>query len=79
LYASQKSAPLEFYAEYGIEPGTLQSGALLGTVEVVACTGAPGDDYQWHLANPQRLAAPIKPDNRPNPVWFKPFDDDTIG
>ncbi len=75
IYSSQKSAPQEFYVDYGIEPGTLQTGMLLGTVEVVACIGVPGD-YEWHLANPERLSEPIKPRTHPQPVWFKPFVQD---
>ena len=75
LYASLKSADLAFYGQYGFEPGSLKTGMLLGTVEVVACTGVPGN-YEWHLANPQRLAVPIKPERHPQPAWFRPFVDE---
>lgn len=38
----------------------------------IDCTGVPGD-YEWHLSNPVRLDTPLQPQNRPQPVWFKPF------
>lgn len=74
IYSSQKSAAPEFYANNDIEPGTLQTGLLLGTVEVVACIGVPGN-YEWHFINPERLITPLKPEKRAQPVWFKPFLD----
>ena len=75
LYASLKPGNPEYYDELGIEPGTLPTGLLVGTVEIVGCTGVPGD-YKWHLANPERLAQPLKPENQPQPVWFRPFRED---
>jgi hypothetical protein len=47
-------------------------GVIIGTVEIVNCTGRPGD-YEWHLANPERLDEAIKLEKRPQPVWFIPF------
>lgn len=79
LYASLKPAEMdhyeeqEYYEELGLKPGTpLPTGLLLGTVEIMACAGMPGD-YEWHLAKPERLEQPIKPENHPQPVWFQPF------
>ena len=73
IYASQTPADdPEGFEELGVEPGDLATGVLVGTVEVVDCTGSPGD-YEWHLANPERLADQIKPENHPQPAWFYPF------
>jgi hypothetical protein len=76
LYASLKPGDPAYYSQMNVEPGMLQTGVLLGTVEIVACIGVPGD-YEYHLANPQRLPEPIKPEKHPQPVWFKPFLDET--
>ena len=51
----------------------LPRGVVVGTVEVVDCTGTPGD-YHWHLRAPRRLAQLRKPDRQPQPVWFRPFE-----
>jgi hypothetical protein len=53
-------------------PGDFPTGVLIGTVEVVECTGEPGD-YEWHLAAPVRLPEPIPPKRKPQPAWFVPF------
>lgn len=71
IYASQK--PVEdAFEKMNKAPGDFSVGVLVGTVEIVGCTGKPGN-YQWHLANPKRLKRAIKPDNRPLPTWFKPL------
>jgi len=38
----------------------LPRGVVVGTVEIIDCV-QDGDDYEWHLANPQRLAVPLPP------------------
>ena len=53
-------------------PGDLPTGVLVGTVEVVDCTGKPGG-YEWHLARPVRLKRKMKPKRHPQPSWFNPF------
>ncbi|MEI8372183.1 MAG: SNF2-related protein [Planctomycetota bacterium] len=50
----------------------LPRGFVVGTVEIVDCIGS-GDQFEWILANPQRLPKPLPPVERPNPVWFYPF------
>ena len=72
IYASMKPGDVKVFAEMDAQPGDFPTGVLVGTVEIVDCTGKPGD-YQWHLANPERLAKPIKPKNQPLPAWFYPF------
>jgi len=74
IYASKTLTTREkqAYKKMKKEPGDFPVGVLIGTVDIVGCAGGPGD-YEWHLANPNRLKKPIKPDNHPQPVWFKPF------
>ena len=72
IYASQTPGPVGEFQKLGVQPGELPTGVIVGTVEVVDCTGTPGD-YNWHLKNPQRLPKPLKPKNKPQPAWFHPF------
>jgi hypothetical protein len=51
----------------------LPLGYLLGTVEIYDCTTTTSG-YAWLLRDPLRLRQPILPKNRPNPVWFYPFE-----
>ena len=72
IYASKKPGPLAEFAAMRQEPGTLPTGVLVGTVEVVGCAKVRGQ-YQWHLAKPKRLAKKLKPEKTPQPIWFHPF------
>jgi hypothetical protein len=72
IYASLTPASDEDWDEMNLQPGDLPTGVLVGTVEITACIGIPGD-YEWHLSNPQRLSRKLKPKNHPQPVWFYPF------
>lgn len=72
IYASKKPGPARVFAEMNAKPGDFPVGVLVGTVEVVDCTGEAGD-YEWHLANPERLPELLKPDSHPQPSWFFPF------
>ena len=73
IYASMTPGDARVFAEMNAQPGDFPTGVLVGTVEIVDCTGKAGD-YQWYLANPQRLPKPIKPKNHPQPAWFYPFN-----
>lgn len=73
IYASQ-TPDLNAYQKSKIEAGSLPTGVIVGTVEIVGCDGSDGD-YEWHLARPERLGQPIKPERRPQPVWFIPFNE----
>ena len=73
VYASLTPGHPDDFKYLDLKPGSLPVGVLIGTVEVVDCCGEPGD-YEWELDNPQRLPEPIKPENHPQPVWFKPFN-----
>ena len=50
----------------------LPHGVIVGTVELFDCRKSPRD-YEWNLRNPKRLARPLKPKCKPQPVWFNPF------
>lgn len=72
IYASNTPADNRFWKEAGLEPGSLPTGVLVGTVEIVDCTGVKGD-YHWHLSKPRRLKKKVRPVNHPQPAWFYPF------
>ena len=72
IYASLQPGNPDTWRAMKKQPGDLPTGVLIGTVEVVGCTGEPGN-YEWHLAHPQRLAKPVKPKKHPQPAWFNPF------
>ena len=40
IYASKKPGDTKLFAKLRCEPGDLQTGVLVGTVEIVDCTGA---------------------------------------
>ncbi|MBL8217540.1 MAG: ASCH domain-containing protein [Bryobacterales bacterium] len=48
-------------------------GKLIGTVEIVNCVPDKRHGFAYKLANPQRLARPVKPRKQPQPIWFYPF------
>ncbi len=77
IYASLTPADTEEFEDIGLKPGDLPTGVIIGTVEIVGCNEEKGyfDSYEWHLANPERLEKPVKPDNHPQPVWFTPFNE----
>jgi len=72
IYASRQPAAHEVFAKMQMEPADLPQGLIVGSVEVVGCTESSGG-FRWHLAMPKRLARPLRPKNRPQPVWFNPF------
>ena len=74
LYASTFPAPDEAFIDAGLNFADLTTGLILGSVEIVGCESG-GEYYEWRLARPERLARPLKPKNRPQPVFFFPFGD----
>ena len=64
----------ELDSEIGFTWKSVPKGVVIGTVEIVDCTGDNGD-YEWHLENPLRLEKPIPPSpgQQPGQVWFYPF------
>jgi len=72
VYASKTPSDPELYEDAGLDPAAFPTGVLVGTVEIAGCTGEPGD-YRWKLRAPERLAEPLVPRARAQPVWFRPF------
>lgn len=73
IYASKKPGEQKAFKKLKMTPEDLAVGVLVGTVEIVGCTKKQEKEYHWHLSEPKRLAKPVKPENRPQPVWFHPF------
>lgn len=73
IYASLGRWPAadeaEWAEEFGLDVDGLPRGVLVGTVELYDSHGE-----NWVFRAATRLAKPIKPERRPNPVWFRPFD-----
>ncbi|HLP81164.1 MAG TPA: ASCH domain-containing protein [Nitrosomonas sp.] len=75
IYAT-KSPWLDVLEEIDKKPCDYDLGVLVGTVEIIDCKKKWWSAaYHWILANPQRLEKLIEPKRRPQPVWFKPFDE----
>lgn len=72
IYAGKMPGDPDDFADLGLEPGDLPAGFLVGTVEIVDCSGGDGD-FEWHLRKPERLPRPRRPKNRAQPVFFNPF------
>ena len=72
IYASVAPGSAEEFEKLRLRPGDLPTGVIVGAVEIVDCSGEPGD-YEWHLAHPMRLRTPVPPKNHPQPAWFRPF------
>jgi hypothetical protein len=72
VYASKRPGPQERWDQAGYESGSLPTGVLVGSVEIVGCSRR-ADGYAWKLARPKRAKRKLKPKNHPQPVWFRPF------
>src|SRR5262249_52856213 len=72
VYACKSPGPAEVYSRNRLDAADLPHGVLVGTVEIVDCTGSDGE-YQWHLARPQRLKRPRAVTAMPQPGFFWPF------
>jgi hypothetical protein len=75
LYASLHSGEgeAESWDEIGLEPGSLTTGLIVGSVEIVECHW----DYEYEcfayaLEKPERLELPLKPTNQPQPKFWIP-------
>ena len=53
VYASKTKGAPEAFQKMRVNPGDLPTGVLVGTVEIIDCTGRKGS-YQWHLKRPRR-------------------------
>jgi len=72
LYASTFPGPVEEFEDAALIWEELPVGLILGSVEITGCD--LGEEcYEWQLARSQRLAKPLKPTRRPQPLFFFPF------
>lgn len=62
-----------------VEPeALLPRGLIVGSAVIEKVTPPDPRDgdrglFRWHLRDIERIATPIKPTGRPQPVWFAPF------
>jgi hypothetical protein len=72
IYACKTPNSLAEYEEAGLMSEDLPHGVLIGTVEITDCVQGAGE-FEWLLANPERLTRPTKITAMPQPVFFWPF------
>ena len=73
LYASLGPGSLEYWKKMKLEPGSLPTGLVVGSVEIVDCLDDGEGGFKYKLKNPKRYRTPIKPKNQPQPLFFYPF------
>lgn len=71
IYASLKPEDPDEFDYYGYDIDACPRGVIVGSVEIVDCTGEDGE-YEIHLANPKRLKTFLKPTNQPQPMFWRP-------
>jgi hypothetical protein len=71
IYASMKPDAEEQFKKLRMRPGELPTSVIVGSVEIVKCTGQPGE-YRWHLANPRRFRTRVPPQNQPSRLGLSP-------
>jgi hypothetical protein len=73
IYASEK--PRRDVGGYSPDKiALLPRGVIVGTVVIAKCCWNDRRGiFEWHLTAPKRLPRYLKPKNKPQPVWFKPF------
>lgn len=69
---TKKRERVYIYASKTQLPVGLIGGVIIGSVEIIDCTETE-DWWLWHLANPVALVIPVKPELKPQPVFFRPF------
>ena len=74
LYASQRAADWpRGWTQVGKVPGTLPTGAIVGSVEIAGCRwDGRAERFAYVLRNPRRVRKPLIPKNRPQPVFWRP-------
>lgn len=73
LYASLGLGSDEYWKRMKLEPGTLPTGVIVGSVEIVDCLEDEDGGYKYKLKNPKRYKAPMKPKQQAQPLFFFPF------
>jgi hypothetical protein len=70
IYALPSPGEEAEFEKTGVRP-ELPTGVILGSIEITHCTGED-EDFEWHLANPERLNTPLKPKNQPQTGLWEP-------
>jgi len=71
LYASLRLADEATYREFGYEVDQCPRGVIVGSVEIVGCTGEE-NEYEIQLARPKRLKDFLRATNQPQPMFWIP-------
>ena len=77
VYASLTPGDIAEFKKLKLQPGDLQTGYIIGTIEIIGCIESKSKKglFEWLLRNPKRLKQKLKPnpEQHPQPVWFYPF------
>lgn len=73
LYASLGPGNLDYWKKMKLTPGSLPTGLVVGSVEIVDCLEDGDGGFKYKLKDPKRYKTTIKPKSRPQPCFFFPF------
>lgn len=73
LYASLSPGSLDYWKRMKLEPGSLLTGLVVGSIEIVDCLDDGDGGFKYKLKNPKRYKTSIKPKSQPQPLFFYPF------
>lgn len=59
IHASKSTASDECFADYGIHPGSIKRGAIVGACKITGCRQAGYDNYIYQLAEAFEFQTPI--------------------
>lgn len=59
IHASKSTASDECFAEYGINPGSIKRGAIIGAYKITGCRQAGYNNYVYQLAEAFEFKTPI--------------------
>lgn len=74
LYASKGKTPQDRWDALKLEMGSLPTGVIVGSVEIVDCDYDDSTGYyRYKLVKPKRYRQHIEPDMQAQPCFFFPF------
>lgn len=59
IHASKSTTSDECFADYGIHPGSIKRGAIIGACKITGCRQAGFDNYAYQLAEAFEFKSPI--------------------
>lgn len=77
IYASLRPGIDPYWRRMRLEPGSLPTGLILGSVEIVDCLPDGDGGYKYKLSKPRRYKTALKPKRQPQPCFFFPFEKKT--